>query len=215
MLSDFEVEANLVCLNTRFEKDRNKQWTHIYPNGVKAQLDYIFINKKWINSAMNCQPYNSFRSVYSDHRIVTSDIRLSLCANKKSEKVDPYDWSSIRKPSVIRDAFTLEVKNRYQALKQSDVTANPSQLYTHFENAVSQAAKETIPLKPKQNKRVPWESAKVQEQREILKQAAKIKNKRPNRSSISKYKAAEKKLNPKSMKSKPPLTISNQPQHGK
>ena len=81
-LSDFILENQLVCLNTKYQKKSSKLWTFTYPNGVKAQLDYMLINKKWINSAMNAEAYNSFGGVSSDHRIVTSKIRLSLRANK-------------------------------------------------------------------------------------------------------------------------------------
>ena len=47
----------------------------------KAQIDYVLINKKWENSAMNCKAYSSFEGVSSDHRIVTAKIRLSLRKN--------------------------------------------------------------------------------------------------------------------------------------
>ena len=32
-----------------------------------AQVDYVFINKKWNNSALNCKAYSSFEDVFSDH----------------------------------------------------------------------------------------------------------------------------------------------------
>ena len=74
-------ENNLICLNTKFQKNENKLWTHTYANGIKAQLDYVIVNSKWKNSVSNCQAFNSFENVRSDHRIVTSTIRLSLRAN--------------------------------------------------------------------------------------------------------------------------------------
>ena len=64
---------------------------HIYANSVKAQIDFILINKKWINNS------NSFSTVSSDHRIVTASIRLSLRANKLKTSTTPrYDWSVLR-----------------------------------------------------------------------------------------------------------------------
>ena len=47
------------------------------------QLEYIFINKKWINSAFNCEAYSFFEGVSSDHRTVSARIRLILSRNKK------------------------------------------------------------------------------------------------------------------------------------
>ena len=41
----------------QFTKRKGKLWTFTYPNGVRAQLDHIMINKKWRNSALNCEAY--------------------------------------------------------------------------------------------------------------------------------------------------------------
>ena len=46
-------------------------------------LDYIFINKKRINSTSNFEAYSSFEKVSSDHRIVPVKIHLKLLRNKK------------------------------------------------------------------------------------------------------------------------------------
>ena len=83
-LTDFMIENRLTCLNTNFQKREGKLWTYTYANNNKAQIDYVFINKKWKNSAMNCAAYSSFEGVSSDHRIVTAKIRLSL--RKKSTR---------------------------------------------------------------------------------------------------------------------------------
>ena len=56
----------------------------------KAQLDYIFINKKWINSTLNCEGYSSLEEVSSVTE--SSKIHLSLCRNKKQPvKFSQYD----------------------------------------------------------------------------------------------------------------------------
>ncbi len=64
-LTDFPLENNLTCLNTKFQKRKGKLWTYAYTNNAKAQIDYIFINKKWNNSALNCEAYSSFEGVSS------------------------------------------------------------------------------------------------------------------------------------------------------
>ena len=69
-LTDFTRENRLTCLNTKFQKRKGKLWTDTYANNAKAQIDYILINKKWNNSALNCEAYC--------YRIVTAKIRLSL-----------------------------------------------------------------------------------------------------------------------------------------
>ena len=71
--TDFMIENRLTFLNTNFHKRVRKLWTYTYANNTKAQIDYIFINKKWNNSALNCKAYSSFKGVFSNQRIVTAD----------------------------------------------------------------------------------------------------------------------------------------------
>ena len=62
-LDHFIIENGLKSLNTRFQKKRGKLWTHTHPNGFKSQLDYIIVYNKWINSAGNCEAYNTFKGI--------------------------------------------------------------------------------------------------------------------------------------------------------
>ena len=80
-LTDFMIENRLTCLNTNYQKREGKLWTYTYAKNNKAQIDYVFINRKWKNSVMNCKAYSSFEGVSSDHRIVTAELRLSLRKN--------------------------------------------------------------------------------------------------------------------------------------
>ena len=80
-LTDFMIENRLTCLNTNLQKRKGKLWTYTYANNTKAQIDYVFINKKWKNSSINCEAYSSFEGVSSDHRIITAKIWLSLRRN--------------------------------------------------------------------------------------------------------------------------------------
>ena len=77
-LTEFMMENRLTCLNKNYQKREGRLWTYTYANYRKAQIDYIFINKKWKNSAMNCKAYSPFEGVSSNHRIVMAKIRLSL-----------------------------------------------------------------------------------------------------------------------------------------
>ena len=52
-LTDFPLENRLTYLNNKFQKRKGKLWTYTYANNTKAQIDYVFINKKWNNSALN------------------------------------------------------------------------------------------------------------------------------------------------------------------
>ena len=80
-LIDFTIENRLTCVNANFQKRKGKLWTYTYANNTKEPIDYVFINKKWNNSAVNCEAYSSFEGISSDHWIVTAIIRLSLRKN--------------------------------------------------------------------------------------------------------------------------------------
>ena len=93
-LTDFMIENRLTCLNTNYQKREGKLWTYTYANNRKAQIDYVFINKKWKNSAMNCKAHPSFKGVSSDHRKVTAKIRLSLRKNAtRTATTKNYSWA--------------------------------------------------------------------------------------------------------------------------
>ena len=52
-LTDFILENRFTRLNTNFQKREGKLWTYTYANNTKAQIDNVFQNKKWNNSALN------------------------------------------------------------------------------------------------------------------------------------------------------------------
>ena len=90
-LTDFMIENRLTCLNTNYQKREGKLWTYTYANNSKAQIDYVFINKKWKNSTMKCEAY-SFEGVFSDHRIVMAKIRLSLRKKRHTNNDHQTQW---------------------------------------------------------------------------------------------------------------------------
>ena len=105
-LTDFMIENRLTCLNTNLKKKKEgKLWTYTYANNTKALIDYVFINKKWKNSAINCEAYSSFEGVSSDHRIVTAKIRLGLRRNAPRTVTNKhYDWALLNNRD-IRDKY--------------------------------------------------------------------------------------------------------------
>ena len=44
--TDFIIEKRLTCLNTNLQNREGKLWTYTYANNNKAQIDFVFINKK-------------------------------------------------------------------------------------------------------------------------------------------------------------------------
>ena len=180
-LTDFMIENRLACLNTNYQKREGKLWTYTYANNTKAQIDCVLINKKWKNSAMNCEAYSSFEGMSTDHRIVTAKIRLSLLKNaKRTATTKHYDWALLNNGD-IRDKYVLELRNRYETLQERTEKSTQNDEYENFVNAHLEAAAKCIPTKLKTKYRVPWETLAVREKRALVKTASKKLSKKANK----------------------------------
>ena len=192
-LIDFMIENRLTCLNTNYQKREGKLWTYTYTNNSKAQIDYVFINKKWKNSAINCEAYSSFEGVSSDHQIVTAKIRLSLRKNaKRTANTKHYDWALLNRD--IRDKNVVELRNRFESLQEKTEKSTPNDEYENFVNAHREAAAKCIPTKPRTKYRVPWETLVVREKRARVKTASKNYRKNPTNTNARKLKTAQYQL---------------------
>ena len=198
-LTDFMIEMLLTCLNAinmaqNYQKREGKFWTHTYVNNNnKAQIDYVFINKKWKNSAKNCEAYSSFEGVSSDQRIVTAKIRLSLRKNAtRTATTKHYDWALLNNRD-IRDKYVLELRNRFETLQKTE-KRTPNDEYQNFVNAHLEAAANCIPTKPRTKYRVPRETLAVREKRAHVKTASKSYRKNPTNTNARKLKKAQNEL---------------------
>ena len=140
------TEFGLLAANAQFQKRRGKLWTFKSPTDALYQLDYVLIRKKWRNSLLNAEAYNSFCSVGSDHRVVSARIRLSLRTAKQPRKIR-YDWKRFAVSPDTQHDYTVEVKNRFQVLEENDIGAS----YAKFVEADHQAMEKCVPLKPNEN----------------------------------------------------------------
>lgn len=144
---------------------------------------------------MNCEAYNSFNLIGSDHRIVTAELRLSLRANKpRSNKRANYDWDKLRTDKTVRDAYTVEVQNRFEVLQSLDEDGSADALYENIITAHKESAEKHIPHKPKRKRHVPWQNVGVTCKREALKEAHKLKIAFPTNENSEKLEQAKKDL---------------------
>ena len=111
-----------------------------------TQVDYIMVNKKWKNSVHNCQSYNTFCSIGSDHRVVTMKMKLSFRQIKTVSRGKNYYWS-VLKNKEIKDNYTIELKNRFESLRIEYETS--TETYENLIQANKETAKELIPKKSK------------------------------------------------------------------
>ena len=171
-LLDLMDGCNLTNLSTSFQKKKGKLWTFQYPNGQKGQIDHILINKKWGNSAMNCEAYNTYHCLNSDHRPCSAKLRLCLRANKKHASTSTnYDWGLLMNDQTVKHAYTVEVKNRFQALQNQNTDTNAENMYQNIILAHEESGKSHIPIRKKKKKKNTWESDEVSKKRQALHKA--------------------------------------------
>ena len=75
-------------------KSKDQLWTFEYPPGDRAQLYYLIFRKKWKNSVKNSRSYSYSSSVGSDHRIVSSKVKLDSSKKAKQHPMKLIDWKS-------------------------------------------------------------------------------------------------------------------------
>ena len=195
LLKDYLQENNMLSLNTLYQKRPGQRWTHTSPNGIKSQLDFILINKKWKNTSRNCRAYNSFVSLASDHRIVSAKLCLSLRSNKiKSSKDSLYDWSCLKHNSEVRNEFVISTRNRFEALQQNEDSNTLDKTYNNFVLACKTTAGAILPKKMKLTSHKPWENEEIQNSRKILQQAGKKRDSQPSQQNKQNFSKALKSL---------------------
>ena len=136
-------EHELLAANTLFQKKLGKRWT--FQNrgtNKRSQLDYILIRRKWRNSVTNVEPYNTFSTVGSDHRVVSMRVRLSLRVPKTSPKIRR-DWRALKTSTDLQARYTVEVRNRFQPLSEEE---DPDTRNNRLLTAHKEAAEECIPV---------------------------------------------------------------------
>jgi len=124
---------------------------------------------KWRNGIHNVEPYSTFASVGSDHRVVSARVKLSLRSSGKSlAKQTKLDWKKLSEGTSMQDQYSITVQNRLQALASDQQSC--TQKYESFITANRETAEELIPGIQRQ-KRAHSNDPRVVEQRERIKKA--------------------------------------------
>ena len=153
-------------------KPKGHLWTFEYPSGGRAQLDYLIFRKKWMNSVKNSRSYSSFNSVGSDHRIVSSTVKLSLRSSKKAKPLPMrlIDWKAVSTNSFLSKQFSLDVFNKFQSLSTTEINdENVEDVYDTLMKSTEEFALSTLPKKEKRTKSKPLNSLSVVDARNHLK----------------------------------------------
>ena len=197
-LIEYMEEYSLFSSSNNFMKPKGQLWTFEYPSGQRAQLDYILFRKKWKNSVQNTRSYSSFSSVGSDHRIVSSFVKLSLRATKKS-KPHPMkfiDWKEVSSNPTLCKEFSVAVHNRFEALNQDDELnlENINKVYSNLISATETVAKEMLPSKPRGKGSKIKDLPSVTSAREKLKKLSLSHHQHPSKTKKKALEIAKKEL---------------------
>ena len=144
-LASLLLEQELLPVNAMFRKRMGKRWTFQDPMGTKRQLDYILVRRKWRNSILNAEAYNTFNSVGSDHRVVSMRVRLSLRTPKPSSVVR-HDWRAFSANPELQARYTAEFRD---LVHLQDVKEEPGAGYTKVMDAHKAATARCVPVMEK------------------------------------------------------------------
>ena len=112
LLKEMMEEYHLLVAYSQFQKKIVKLWTWMLSHMMKLQLDYILVRKKCRKIIRNCEAYNTFISLGSDHRLVVANVTLSLRATKQIAKRKPkYVWSDLRDQDKLQERDAVDVRN--------------------------------------------------------------------------------------------------------
>ena len=197
LLRDTLLEGNLEATNHRFQKRRNKLWTHLSDGTLsKSQIDYILVRKKWRNSVKDTVVSNSFHSLGSDHRIVMSAVKLSLRKSQTAPRVVRYDYNPLKQSEELQNQYSVEVRNKFSLLvdQEPEETYDPTAEYGKFMDAVQGANKKLLEHIPRRRRINPSNDARVSESRRNLFQAKDSYHSGPSQDTRDRVRACKEAL---------------------
>ena len=122
-LADFCEENNLLIGGTLFQHKHIHKATWTSPDGTtKNQIDHVIINRRWRSSLQDVRAYRG-ADVASDHTLVLAVVSLKLRRSKGRQARQQRLDSGRLNESLTKQAFAVEVKNRFHVLgEQQEMT---------------------------------------------------------------------------------------------
>ena len=118
-------------------------WSH--NNSKKANAQFILINKKWINSALNSEKYSSFEGVPPDHRIVLAKIHSFILFRNKKTNCPNHMLSRVLTSRGINNKYMVIIRNKFDTLQEISERHTPKDKYENFVTTRKEVATECIP----------------------------------------------------------------------
>lgn len=143
-------EENLIILNTKFQRKKNKLWTFSSDGNNPQSLDFIITRKKWANSVKNIEAFTFFESLGSDHRVVVASLKMSFRVEKLHKSKANVDWTKLKNNDIALK-FESRVKELLEHGNKDKDEEDPTIKYQRFVDANAIAAKEILPKRFKRN----------------------------------------------------------------
>ena len=142
-LATFCGNNDLVIGGSLFKHRDIQKITWTSPNARdQNQIDHIIINGRYRGSLMDTRAMRG-ADANSDHHMVMGKVRPMLCSTKrKSKERFIFDTIKLRDPCV-KEAFRLEVCNRFQVLATDDVE-DIEEKWRQFKKVYNENAKKVL-----------------------------------------------------------------------
>ncbi|XP_065568801.1 uncharacterized protein LOC136032419 [Artemia franciscana] len=154
---------NLVITNTLFQRKEVYKYTWYSNDGrTRNMLGYIIVSRRWRSSITNFETYRSAELGSSDHRLVVSNLRLHLKAQKSDHRPPKLDLNNLAN-SNTRQVNAVTISNRFDCLGQ---ISESEEAWRLFKDGVLLSVESTIGhLKPRKKSWISQETLDAIEQR--------------------------------------------------
>ena len=151
-LIEFSESNGLFIVNTFCKVPKRRLYTWTPSDGqYRNQIDYIIGNRRE-RSPILAITTRLGANCGTDHKLLSSKIRLTLKKDTTAIAVPKYDINN------IPEEFKSRMKNRYEIL--SFIDGEPEEIWTKVKNIITEEAEKTV-LKLKKGKKPQWMSIKT------------------------------------------------------
>ena len=150
---------NMIIGGTLFTHRNIHKLTWTSPNGRdQKQIDHLMVNSMWRRSLLDVRVRRG-ANASSDHHLVTAKVRLKLrAAGSNKQRILRYDISRLQDQRT-KNAFVLQLRNRFQALSDIDEQSideeedTVNQQWKQVKNIFDEASKTCVGMQCKRRER--------------------------------------------------------------
>ncbi|XP_065576303.1 uncharacterized protein LOC136037509 [Artemia franciscana] len=128
---------DLCIANIYFQRKTIHQYTWYSKDGsTKKVIDFVIISKRWRSLVKNCKIYRPAELGNADQRLVCTDLRLCIHAQRSERKPVTADIGRLKEPDT-RLKYSVEISNHFEPLGSLNSSEH---LWKYFKSQTSEAA---------------------------------------------------------------------------